>query len=94
MILKSAAQSKALRYLDLSGIGLDRRGLAYLGHALAQGSMVPPSGALLESLKMDSCRLKAPSMELIGTVIVSIVLWEELGKTQTLLQLLGLGVHG
>ncbi|KAJ3053419.1 hypothetical protein HK097_004306 [Rhizophlyctis rosea] len=59
-------KSKALRYLDLSGIILERRGLAYLGHALAQGSMVPPSGAVLESLRMDSCRLKAPSLELIA----------------------------
>ncbi|KAJ3040681.1 hypothetical protein HDV00_010574 [Rhizophlyctis rosea] len=45
---------------------MDRRGLAYLGHALAQGSLIPPAGATLEVLRLDSCRLKAQSLEIIA----------------------------
>ncbi|KAJ3295003.1 hypothetical protein HK104_003114 [Borealophlyctis nickersoniae] len=58
-------KSKALKYLDLSGLIFDRRGLAYLGHALGQGCEQPPIGATLETLKMDDCGLRASHLEVL-----------------------------
>ncbi|RKO92691.1 hypothetical protein BDK51DRAFT_49524 [Blyttiomyces helicus] len=63
-------KSISLKYLDLSGLSFDKRGLAYLSYALAQGSQVPPCGATLEVLKMEKCRLNAGLLEIIAPGIV------------------------
>ncbi|KAI8799418.1 hypothetical protein BJ742DRAFT_846016 [Cladochytrium replicatum] len=56
-------KSKALQYLDISGLSLDKRGLLYLSHALGQGSDTPPCGATLQILRLDNCRLRSTHVE-------------------------------
>ncbi|KAI9202272.1 uncharacterized protein BJ171DRAFT_514631 [Polychytrium aggregatum] len=59
-------KTKSLKHLDISGISIDRQGMGFLSHALAQGSQNPPVGSTLETLKMDSCQLRAPLLEVLA----------------------------
>ncbi|KAJ3322080.1 hypothetical protein HDU76_013953 [Blyttiomyces sp. JEL0837] len=50
-------KTKSLKYLDMSGVQFDRRGAAYLNHALGYGSCT------LEYLKLEDCRIRASLLE-------------------------------
>ncbi|TPX49910.1 hypothetical protein SeLEV6574_g01189 [Synchytrium endobioticum] len=55
-------KTKSLKYLDLSGLNIDRKGLAYINHALTPSDS-QPIGPTLEVLKLESCRLKGTILD-------------------------------
>ncbi|TPX37465.1 hypothetical protein SmJEL517_g00760 [Synchytrium microbalum] len=57
-------KTKSLKYLDMSGLAVDRKGLAYLNHALSPSDS-QPLGPTIEGLKLENCRLRGNMLDTI-----------------------------